>query len=929
MRPGRWILALGALLPVYPAISQVPEPAPSINPSKNVDATLLKIQILPPDYIFHFTPRAEIPGRPRMTLVLSGGGARGVAHIGVLKTLEEKGYAIDGIVGASAGALMAALYACGYSASEIEALFEDRSFTRAFMDPIGRSPGMTLEEEEATNGTLLGLQIEQGFPSIALGLKSGQEIQRTLGNVICRAAYFSGGDFDRLKTPLRILATNLGTGEGRLFNRGDLAEVVRASMTVPGVFRPLLVEGQQYVDGALAENIPVLHAKEEFKHDFVLAVDVSAPLKKVYATNFLSVAARSLDLVVEQRQRESKAAADFVLRPTLGFTGFVDYGERLSELISAGQRAFYHSEDALRRQMHKKSTFVSQPVADEVVLENPECFPDPLMNLIMEQLPGGIPVQSLSVQYLKQQAIACGWLKDLEARILTEDGRQMLYLKAVPFDPIARLEVEAPAAYAGELTADLETRFSKGQLFDPVAFGRYLGHWVHQWVRRGHVLLDVRGSGFQNGVLKVVAREPRLTSLTLRCVDGKPIDPTESDAIDKLMSPLLGLPLDHDELRKRIDLAEKRLKLAELRYQLLPINDEDPLSGARLLLVPVQDRPQSLDLVIGGGNQIGWQTGFRYRALNFVFKGMELVAEASRNRIQKEASLGLNGPLKSYPAIGFNIEASTFEQTLATPLMFPSMEAPANTQDLRIQTRDFSLGIFRRFGNRGRGKLMVSGTQRRAEFRDRLPIPTHRERYAQTAAEWDNFDRHTFPRNGLMARGFYRTGKVLDPTRITHTFRSAYVRSRALLSTGSSRKGQWVGLDLDAEWGYGSDLPLDQWWIMGGSTFLVGSSPLGFMSSNFLVGRFGVPFQIAGPYGIAFQLIPRFDYAYASPIAKTLTRSRRAMGTGLVARTMAAKFYIELSYGLLKMSDSSVWGDGKWHFGATVGTKPFDLWKRR
>ena len=224
-----------------------------------------EVEVLPPDNIFHFTPRVAIPGRPRLGLVLSGGGARGVGHIGVLQRLDEVGYPVDCVVGTSSGALMGTLYACGYSGQEIEALFERMDFSRAFLDPFQRSPGRTLQEEEAENGTLFTVQMEKGLPTVALGLKSGVAIQRTLEGLLARGAYFSGGDFDRLKMPLRILATNVETGQGRMFDRGDLVEALRASMALPGAFRPVLIEGQQYVDGALVENLPVYATREDLR----------------------------------------------------------------------------------------------------------------------------------------------------------------------------------------------------------------------------------------------------------------------------------------------------------------------------------------------------------------------------------------------------------------------------------------------------------------------------------------------------------------------------------------------------------------------------------------------------------------------------------------------------------------------------------------
>src|SRR5690348_13128867 len=106
------------------------------------------VQVKPPDYIFRFAPTVEMPGRPRIVLALSGGGARGVAHIGALERLDENGIPVDAVTGTSIGAFIGGLYAAGYSGREIEDLFRTQDLSRAFLDHLRRQPGKTLAEQE-------------------------------------------------------------------------------------------------------------------------------------------------------------------------------------------------------------------------------------------------------------------------------------------------------------------------------------------------------------------------------------------------------------------------------------------------------------------------------------------------------------------------------------------------------------------------------------------------------------------------------------------------------------------------------------------------------------------------------------------------------------------------------------------------------------
>ncbi len=889
-----------------------------------VSSARLAVQTIPPDFIFHFRPRVAVPGRPSVGLVLSGGGARGVAHIGVLQRLDEGGYPIDSIVGTSSGALTGTLYACGFSGKEIEALFQRMDFSRAFLDPLMRTPGKTLEEQEAENGTLVGVEVKRGLPSFALGLKSGREVQRTLEGLLARGAYFSGGNFDQLKVPLRVLATNLETGQGRLFAQGDMVEVLRAALALPGAFKPVVIENQQYVDGALVENIPVFQSREAFHPQVLVAVDVSSRLEKRYATNFFSVASRSLDLVIEQRQRESAAAASLLIRPEMKEVGFTEYGAQLPELVQAGADALRAQESELRRLLLEQVANDEVLPARRLEIRNPVPVDPGLTRVIKMLLPEGQPIHRRNVLAVMQQAIVRGWLKHLKAEVVPCEGPGggILRLEYVPFPAVQVVDVEAPPAMRERILGELRAEFPLGECYNPERFGAFLGRWVHAFIMGGMPLVDVRGSGFDEGSgrLRVVVQEPLLTAVAIK--DGTPL---EQSYLQDLMAPLLGHPLRTALLRQRLDLSEERLRLAELRYLLRP-----KANGVELVLAPQHDQPHSLDLGLGWETTLGGQWGLRYRTLNLGLPGWELVVEAARNRLQEGASLGLTGPFQRFPGAGLEFKATIFEQRLGVPLLFPAADAPSQSLDMRIRSTDTSFGAFARFGNLGQGRVSLMGSYRKAEFLQRNEAGDHRQRTAELGVEWDNFDRHTFPRKGLLVRGFYIRGETLPGIEPQGNFRMAYFRARGLTHLGQVSPNRQLGMDLDLEWGYGHRLPLDRWWTLGGSSFLVGSKSLGFLSPNFAVGRFGLPLRMNGPYGLSLQVIPRFDYGVISAESRDLFRGMRGKGTGLVLRTMAAKFYVELSYGFLKMYDPAHgWTPATGTFNALIGTQPFDLWTRR
>jgi hypothetical protein len=158
------------------------------------------------------------------------------------------------------------------------------------------------------------------------------------------------------------------------------------------------------------------------------------------------------------------------------------------------------------------------------------------------------------------------------------------------------------------------------------------------------------------------------------------------------------------------------------------------------------------------------------------------------------------------------------------------------------------------------------------------------------------------------------------------TFQQSYYRARGLAPLAGP-----FGADLDLEWGQGRRLPLDRWWVLGGPSFVIGSRAAGFMAPNFGAVRVGVPLRLYMGLGLTVELVPRFDLAWVSPDPASLLKSdlaHRAQGTGLMLRTTLSNFYVETSYGFLKVRTPEDSGRAVGSFNVLVGTQPFDLWKR-
>src|ERR1043165_2690810 len=222
-------------------------------------------------------PRAG-GGRPRIGLVLSGGGARGAAHIGVLKVLDELHVPIDAIAGTSMGAVVGGLYATGFSAEDIERIVSTLDWQDAFKDRPPRAELTFRRKQEDQNFLVkFPLGLRSGNFLLPKGLIQGQKLNQTLRKLTLPVARIT--DFDQLPTPFRAVATDLETGEAVVMDHGDLTSAVRASLSAPGVFSPVERDGRLLVDGGLSQNLPIDVARS-MGVDVLIVVDVGFPLLK-------------------------------------------------------------------------------------------------------------------------------------------------------------------------------------------------------------------------------------------------------------------------------------------------------------------------------------------------------------------------------------------------------------------------------------------------------------------------------------------------------------------------------------------------------------------------------------------------------------------------------------------------------------------------
>jgi NTE family protein len=266
------------------------------------------------------TPLVITKKLPKIGLALGGGAARGFAHVGVIQVLEEAGIKPDFVVGTSAGSLVAALYASGKNGAQLQTVAE------------------TMEEAALTDWTL---------PFVSRGMLRGEALARYVSGQV------GGKTIESFAMPLGIVATDLHSGQGVLFMRGDTATAVRASSAVPAVFQPVKIGSREYVDGGLVSPVPVRYARQ-MGAEVVIAVDISATPESNPALGTMDILLQTFAIMSRSINTFELKEADVAVRPALAGVSSADFASKRRS-IEAGRAAMLAALPQLRTAIAVKS----------------------------------------------------------------------------------------------------------------------------------------------------------------------------------------------------------------------------------------------------------------------------------------------------------------------------------------------------------------------------------------------------------------------------------------------------------------------------------------------------------------------------------------------------------------------------------------------
>ncbi|WP_284651178.1 patatin-like phospholipase family protein [Flavobacterium terrisoli] len=291
--------------------------------------------------------------RPKVGLVLSGGGAKGFAHIGVLKVLEQAGVKIDYIGGTSMGAVVGGLYASGYSATQIDSIFYNTNFDELLQDYIPRS-SKTFYEKRNDEMYAISLPFHKMKIGIPIALSKGMYNYNLLSKLTHNVRHVR--DFDKLPIPFFCVATDIETGEAIILKEGYLAQAMLASSAFPSLFSPVEIDGRVLIDGGVVNNYPAEEVRK-MGADIIIGVDVQDDLKKrdalKDATRIL-VQITNLDMI--KSMNEKKKITDIYIKPDISNYGVISFDQG-REIINKGELAAFLDIDKIMQLASPDGTY--------------------------------------------------------------------------------------------------------------------------------------------------------------------------------------------------------------------------------------------------------------------------------------------------------------------------------------------------------------------------------------------------------------------------------------------------------------------------------------------------------------------------------------------------------------------------------------------
>ncbi|NLF24655.1 MAG: BamA/TamA family outer membrane protein [Deltaproteobacteria bacterium] len=428
----------------------------------------------------------SIKKRPKVGLVLAGGGALGAAHVGVIKVLEEQRIQVDFITGTSMGALVGAAYASGRTVDEMEHVLTSTDWNTIFSDGPSRQE-LPYRFKGGRDREVVGdgkLSIQDGRAIVPMAIIEGQNLMPVLQELYAKVP--TPVNFDNLPIPFRAVAADIENGEAVVIDKGDLSIAARASMSVPGAFVPVDLDGHKLVDGGIANNLPVSVA-QAYGVDVIIAVELYADFKKAdELTNPLAIASQMISLLLDQNsklQRARLTKKDILIAPDLKGYSPTDF-VKAKEIMALGEEAARAAIPRLRglsQQPEPYQTFQAtrlgkpetSPLLEFVRIQNNSSVPDALIEKRITTKPGQA-FDRRQIETDVNQVHKLGTFKQVRYTLTEEQGKHGVIITADE-KPWWKNYLRFGASLQDDF--DKESTYTLAAAYRHVFMNRYQSYW--------------------------------------------------------------------------------------------------------------------------------------------------------------------------------------------------------------------------------------------------------------------------------------------------------------------------------------------------------------------------------------------------------------------------------------------------------------------
>ena len=469
----RWLARLSWILLLACAFAQAQEGATSASvPAPATDT--------PPVGSTSCGVRAPGDHRPRIGIALGGGGARGIAHISVLRAIEAQHVPIDCIAGTSMGSLVGGLYASGMSVDELEKLVVSTDWPRMFNDALERPErSFRRKQDDRDRLVTVGVGLRDGRLRVSPGLLQGERILALLERSTLPVSAID--DFNQLPVPFRAVATDLNTGQAVVLDHGSLAMAMRASMSLPGIFQPVELDGRVLLDGGMANQVPI-DVVRAMGADIVIAVDVGTPLMELGGdASLLEVISQLTGMMTvgnTQRQLASLGSRDVLIVPPLGDDVATGDFDKAVEALAIGKQAAQEalprlavlsvpSDEHARSIAARPQPGTAHPMVEFVRLENETDYADELL-LTYLQIPVGEPLDVDKAEEGLLRAYSLGTLSSITYEVASENGQTGVVVRAKP-KPQGPNYVQLGFTLNTDFEGAFDTNLRAALLFSPLS----------------------------------------------------------------------------------------------------------------------------------------------------------------------------------------------------------------------------------------------------------------------------------------------------------------------------------------------------------------------------------------------------------------------------------------------------------------------------